>query len=276
MTTESFGGTATSAQIELKNRLREFWNKQEAYWDTASSEASVSSPARARALSFVPDGGLVLDVACGSGANVQFLQTRCRYIGVDIAMSGLRRAAQDSRSVVCADVEAAPFPSGAFDAVIATYVLEHSTQPRRFLSELARITRSHGRIVLLGPAWDFPFWYPNSLRSKGYSVGWRLGYATRRTLGQISGRIFGQYPFQAVTDPDALHSEFLYDADAVYIVWTYEVIRWMQQLGAKLIHWEVDDQLLGRHSVVRSFKKFLMRFSAYEHAGSTVLLVFER
>jgi SAM-dependent methyltransferase len=276
MTNDTFSGSATSTQIELKNRLCEFWNTQEEYWDIASSEASVSSPARASALKFIPDGSFVLDVACGSGANAQFLESRCRYLGVDIAMGGLRRAAKESRSVVCADIEAPPFPSGMFDAVIATYVLEHSTQPMRLLYELTRITRAHGRIVLLGPAWDFPFWYPNSLRSKARSIGWWLSYAARRTLGQLSGRLFGRYPFQAVTEPDAFHSEFIYDADVVYIVWTYEVIRWMERLGAKLIHWEVDDRLLGHNSIVRAFKKFLMRFSAYERAGSTVLLVFER
>jgi|SRR5271170_5710375 SAM-dependent methyltransferase len=276
MTIDSFDDSATSSQIDLKNKLREFWNTQVVYWDIASSEASVSSPARANALKFIPDGSFVLDVACGSGANAQFLESRCRYLGVDIAMAGLRRAAQESRSVVCADIEAPPFPAGIFDAVIATYVLEHSTQPMRLLFELNRITRAHGRIVLLGPAWDFPFWYPNSLRSKAHSIGWRLSYAARRTLGQLSGRLFGRYPFQAVTDPDAFHSEFIYDADVVYIVWTYEVVRWMERLGATLIHWEVDDRLLGHNSIVRAFKKSLMNFAAYERAGSTVLLVFER
>jgi SAM-dependent methyltransferase len=141
---------------------------------------------------------------------------------------------------------------------------------------MCRVVKPGGRIVLLGPAWDFPFWYPNSLRSKGNNLWWRLKYTLRRLWGQVLGWFAGVLPFVRVKDPDAFHSEFIYDADAVYVVWTYEVVRMMKEKGHKLVHWETDDQLLGTSPIVRSFKRVLMQLPIYRYAGSSILLVFEK
>lgn len=46
------------------------------------------------------------------------------------------------RPTVLGFVENLPFRDGAFDFVIAAHVLEHSTQPERFLSELQRVARA--------------------------------------------------------------------------------------------------------------------------------------
>lgn len=231
---------------------------------------------RQRAASFVPEGCVVLDVACGAGANAAYLQNCRRYFGVDLAISGLRRAAATSLRIACADADHLPFPDTAFDAAVATYVLEHSVAPAETLREMARVVRPGGRVILLGPAWDFPFWYPNSLRSKASSRLWRLRYALLRSARQLLAVLFGRLPFEVVDDPDALHSEFICDADAVYIVWTYEVICIMRKWGHKLVHWETDDPLLGTNPIVRRFKNLMKTLPLYRQAGSTVLLVFER
>jgi hypothetical protein len=141
---------------------------------------------------------------------------------------------------------------------------------------MCRVVKPHGKIILLGPAWDFPFWSPNSLRSKKAERGWLWRYTLRRFWGQLIGCAFGKLPFARVDEPDALRSEFVYDADAVYIVWTYEVIRLMKRWGHSLAHWEVDDPLLGTNPAIRKFKSFLRCFPMYRYAGSTILLVFEK
>ncbi|MGO8909004.1 MAG: class I SAM-dependent methyltransferase [Bradyrhizobium sp.] len=266
------------AREALKRKLRAFWNAHTVYWEMIAHGSGQEEAIhyRQRAASFVPAGSRVLDVACGSGANIPWLREGREYFGVDISSTGLRRAENAGVPLACADADALPFADGTFDAVIATNVLEHSTDPVRTLGEMRRVVRPGGRVVLLGPAWDFPFWFPNSVRSKAAGRRWRLRYALSRFGRQFWAVLFGQLPFEIVEDPDAFHAEFVYDADAVYIVWTYEVIRLMERWNSCLIHWETDDPLLGNNRFVRGLKALLMRTPWYRRAGSTVLLVFER
>jgi len=217
-----------------------------------------------------------LDAACGSAANAFWLAPKCRYFGADISQSGLRRASRPGLRLACGDGDQLPFANASFDAAISTFALEHAVNPVHMLEELHRVVRPGGRIVLLGPSWDLPFWYPNSVRSKAQNPVWRLAYTTRRMAGQLGGWLLGALPFLIVEDPDVFHSEFINDADAVYVVWSYEVIRQMKRWGCRLVHCEVDDRMLGSHWAVRLFKHMLFLLPPFRYAGSTVLMVFER
>src|SRR5262249_52957192 len=44
-----------------------------------------------------------------------------------------------------------PFPSSAFDIVIASHVLEHVVEDRRFLDEMVRVLRPGGHLILIVP-----------------------------------------------------------------------------------------------------------------------------
>jgi len=268
--------TLPTSRARLKSKLREFWNSQSAYWDLMTEEISVNSGNRARAASFIPEGSRILDVACGSASNCVWLLKRCKYFGTDISQSGLRRAQRPELQLACADAEALPFAEGSFDAVISTYALEHSVAPIEMLREMVNVVRTGGRIVLLGPTWDLPFWYPNALRSRAGNISWRLRYTVQRIAGQARALLGGCSPFLVIEEPDAFTQPFVHDSDAVYVVWTYEVIRQMKSWGCKVVRVEVDNQLLGSNPLVKLGKRALMLLPAYRHAGSTSLMVFER
>ena len=241
-----------------------------------SSSDSLESPSRQRAAEFLLPGESVLDVACGTAANSVWIGKRCRYFGVDLSIKALQQQVNPSLRLACGDADSLPFRSESFDAAVATYVLEHAVEPIKTLQETCRVVRPGGRIVLLGPAWDFPFWFPNSLRSRSRNRWWRLRYSLGRFWRQLMGWWFGRLPFERVIEPDAFNSKFIHDADAVYIVWTYEVVRLMARWGHRLLHWEVDDRMLGTTPIVRMFKRSLTRIPMYRYSGSTVLLVFEK
>jgi SAM-dependent methyltransferase len=269
--------TIANSEVDaLKQRLKTFWNMQQEYWDMLSSSDSLESPSRQRAAEFLLPGESVLDVACGTAANSVWIGKRCRYFGVDLSIKALQQKVNPSLRLACGDADSLPFRSESFDAAVATYVLEHAVEPIKTLQETCRVVRPGGRIVLLGPAWDFPFWFPNSLRSRSRNHWWRLRYSLGRFWRQLMGWWFGRLPFERIIEPDAFNSKFIHDADAVYIVWTYEVVRLMARWGHRLLHWEVDDQMLGTTSIVRSFKRILTRIPMYRYSGSTVLLVFEK
>jgi SAM-dependent methyltransferase len=260
----------------LKERLRNFWDLQQEYWDMLSAPSSAEAEIRKKAASYLPRGGAVLDVACGTAANSGFLKNDCQYVGVDLSIKALQQPVVAGLEIVCADTDQLPFPENYFGGALATYVLEHAVDPVHTVREVWRVVKPGGRIVFMGPAWDLPFAVPNSLLSKSGSFWWRFFYAAGRFRRQLLGWWFGILPFEQVTDPDAFHFKFIYDSDAVYIVWSYELIRKMKQWGCKLVYWEVDDPMLGTNSVVRAFKRFLMLFPIYRYSGGTVLLVFEK
>src|SRR5215475_4758892 len=170
---------SSDARKLLKGRLKKFWNGQELYWSLLTEEKALDSENRSRAASMIPEGSRVLDVACGRAANCVWLVDRVQYFGCDISQKGLSCAERPNLRLACGDAEALPFADASVDAVLSTYALEHSTDPIQMLSEMVRVVRPGGRIVLLGPAWDFPFWFPNSLSSKAKNRFWLLKYTSR-------------------------------------------------------------------------------------------------
>lgn len=270
------GRALASSRVELKRRLKEFWNSQEIYWSLLTEEMARDSENRSRAASMIPDGSCVLDLACGRAANCVWLLDRVQYFGCDISQKGLSHAQRPDLRLACADAECLPFADRSFDAVLSTYALEHSANPVQMLSEMVRVVRPGGRIVLLGPTWDFPFWYPNSLLTRARNPLWRLRYTLWRMWGQSCAMLGGPLPFLILQEPDAFTQSFVYDADAVYVVWSHEVIREMKKLGCHLRHATADNRLLGNNPLGRLAKRLLMLLPAYRCAGSTILMVYER
>ncbi|MGI9080350.1 MAG: class I SAM-dependent methyltransferase [Acidimicrobiales bacterium] len=101
----------------------------------------------------VGGGSQVLDVATGPGVVAVAAQHRgASVVAVDQAeaMVSLARAAGvDARQ---AGAEQLPFTDGAFDAVVAGFLLNHLARPAAAIAELARVCR--GRLAL--SVWDAP------------------------------------------------------------------------------------------------------------------------
>lgn len=94
----------------------------------------------------------------GRGAHVLSLGCRNRIEPDLLEEAGWLVTAVDlfpmARRIKRADMHALPFPSGTFDAVVASHVLEHAEDPDRALAEVARVLRTDG---LLWAAWPRGF-----------------------------------------------------------------------------------------------------------------------
>ena len=99
----------------------------------------------------------VLDVGTGTGTAAAAAVARGAQVSavdaeptmVDVAARHLPTA-----DVAVAALPDLPFGDGAFDAVVANFVLNHVGQPRRALAEMLRITRSGGWLALT--TWAVP------------------------------------------------------------------------------------------------------------------------
>lgn len=98
----------------------------------------------------VPDGSRVLDLACGSAPTGDLL--RCtRYVGVDLSLGELRRAAARGVPVAQADASALPVADAAVDAVVCSMSLQLLPLAST-LAEVRRVLRPGGTFVATVPA----------------------------------------------------------------------------------------------------------------------------
>lgn len=110
------------------------------------------------ALEAVPRPTAVLDVGCGTGALLGALSARLpatvELAGVDPAEAMLRvaRTALAQRPnirLAQASAERLPFPDAQFDLVISTVSFHHWRDQQAGLSEVGRVLRADGRLVLV-------------------------------------------------------------------------------------------------------------------------------
>lgn len=109
-------------------------------------------------------GEAVLDVGCGPGDDlfdlVEHVGPAGRLVGLDtseVMIAEARRRAEERGLPITLEVgEAAalPFADDTFDVCRAARVLEHLADPSAALTEVARVTRPGGRIVVFDFDWD--------------------------------------------------------------------------------------------------------------------------
>jgi SAM-dependent methyltransferase len=129
-----------------------------AFLDVFSAIPDVAT-AKARSLDLldVGPGSRVLDVGCGTGTDALTLAARLQpggeVLGVDSSAGAIeiareRAAARSGVVFAKADATALPFADATFDAARADRVIQHVAEPELAASELARVTRAGGMVVV--------------------------------------------------------------------------------------------------------------------------------
>jgi ubiquinone/menaquinone biosynthesis C-methylase UbiE len=112
-------------------------------------------------------GKRVLDAGCGKGRFARILRennSSAQICGLDISPEMLKFV-PEGIDRAAASMTALPFPADAFDFVYATESLEHAVEIEKAVSELCRVLRPGGRIVIIDkniehfgkletPAWE--------------------------------------------------------------------------------------------------------------------------
>jgi ubiquinone/menaquinone biosynthesis C-methylase UbiE len=105
-----------------------------------------------RLLAPLGGGEHALDVGCGTGALAYALAPHVKdVLGVDASeeyLAAARENAPGNCTFLVGDAVALPFPYGDFDLVGCLRVLHHVRRPELVVSELARVTRRGGRILI--------------------------------------------------------------------------------------------------------------------------------
>ncbi len=98
----------------------------------------------------------ILDVGCGTGANLKMLAEYGSVEGVDISPQAVEFCHQRGLdSVKLGAAEQLPYESDSFELVTALDVVEHLDDDVAGLREMSRVLRHNGRLLLFVPAFMF-------------------------------------------------------------------------------------------------------------------------
>ena len=134
----------------------------------------------------------MLDVGCGTGRSSSLLGAPGAFVvGIDPDAGMLELARDRVGSAIRAEGVRLPFPDRVFDAAVAVTVLEFVRDPAAVLAEMARVTRSPGRIVVgaLNPRSAWGVWHRRELRSGPWTRARLLSARDLVRLGCVHGTV---------------------------------------------------------------------------------------
>lgn len=113
-----------------------------------------------------------LDAGCGIGIFSALAEKKgAKVTSLDVGESLLKEAAKRSKSKKVAGlVTDLPFKNDSFDVVLATEVLEHTSNPAKGFDELVRVTKPGGQVVITVPnrIWLPSVYVADALRIRPY------------------------------------------------------------------------------------------------------------
>lgn len=161
----------------------------EVFVSQAAAREHTFSRALALIESHMPNRGRLFDVGTAAGAFLHVAQTRgwtvsgCEPNGW-LCEWGRRHYGLDIQAGTIFDD---PHPGGAFDAVTAWDVLEHTPDPMMFLKECRRVLKPGGLLIVNYP--DVGSWISRAMgRRWVFFLSVHLYYFTRRTMTEMLRR----------------------------------------------------------------------------------------
>ena len=108
-----------------------------------------------RRLNILPDEQ-ILEVGVGTGLTLPLYPPHCKVVGIDLSPGMLGKARERMRThrlenvvLLCMDAGQMEFPDNSFDTVMAAYVVTAVPDYRTVITEMIRVCRPGGRIIML-------------------------------------------------------------------------------------------------------------------------------
>lgn len=118
------------------------------HWERSIDSRTDWSIAKAFIASNLKNSSSVLDVGCFAGGFLRALDESIKKFGIEIHQDSARIAQRNSITIIGADFQEIDKHVGCFDMVVAFDVIEHTSDPYQFLTQLVAATRAGGWIVV--------------------------------------------------------------------------------------------------------------------------------
>jgi len=141
--------------VLMKGKLFDTWPEKYDEWFTTPTGSIVKmyEADLIQDLLRPESGDFILDAGCGTGVfTLDMLSSGAHVMGMDISMPMLKRAREKTREyrfrMGLGDLRALPFADESFDKAVSITALEFIMDAKRAVSELFRVTRKGGCIVV--------------------------------------------------------------------------------------------------------------------------------
>lgn len=168
----------------------------------ASPEQLAMQYFRYRMAGELGQAGTVLEVGCGSGMGLPYLEARARLvIGGDYTMALLTEARRHlpDANLVRMDAQRLPFRDQSFDAVLMLEMIYYLADQQAALSECRRVLKPGGKVVVCLPNRDRPAFNPSPFSTR---------YPNLRELTALVAaagfdvRVYGSFAVEAASTRD--------------------------------------------------------------------------
>jgi len=127
----------------MKNiNTAEHWDYK---WSPLDKQIKYAYWTMERIMRMIPEGSKVLDIGCGTARFIYRLkkELNCDVYGIDISPRAVERA-KNEFGVECGVYNAENLDNfeGEYDVVVCTHVLEHITNDKGLVKNIARLTKS--------------------------------------------------------------------------------------------------------------------------------------
>lgn len=185
-------------------------------------------------------GKRLLDAGSGTGwFSLRATERGAKVTSIDVGLNLLREVGRKcSTDRTVADICNLPFPDRRFDVVVSSEVIEHVPEPKRAVSELARVLKPGGLLALTTPnrVWHFAIVLANQLGARPYQghENW-VGYRELRTWIEHSGlRVEEQFGFHLFPFVTRL---------------SHPVLDFMDRFGGQLGPWMLNQAIRARRTL---------------------------
>ena len=269
---------STTETNDLKQQLFGFWDQAAEYYQLARQYNMEATPERQRMRGFIPKGSAVLDVGSGAGENGFHIRDVANYTGLEYSSTAIEMA-REFESPTCrylqGDAENMPFEDASFDVVLSTHVIEHLTNPQRVIDEMLRVLKPGGRLMIIGPAWEWPLQSPPSCKQRSKSLWWRIRWST----GRFWRLLVNDPGFDMIENPDILEGAYEEDNDTTYAVSVRLLLRYLENLGLEPEYVQrfadVADEW-GHRGPFRWFMQTLTLFPPFRYVHACLFIVVKK
>ena len=255
------GTSVSETSLQLRQRMREFYETSETYKELLSAHDETYLRHYVElVIRYAPSGSRILDLGCGNGISSRLLnQADFDVVGTDISALFLEEAQEwenpKLRYKVC-DVLELPFENNSFDVICSNELIEHLPDVETALTEMIRVVRKGGKVVLSGPNLCSPItpfldWIRMMFGKPGRPV-W--GETKQQALQQfkrncglyINKRFLTKTPHFIYRNPDLQADAIGGDADSAYYANPIDLAQFFKLNGFNIVKKAVGFGIKGR------------------------------
>ena len=194
--TDCYSDGTMQARVQRTRSAQDLLDENRRFYDLLWSGARLVEPQRFNTWplvrSLLPESGRRLEVAPGLRPRLPIEGTQF----VDISAPALAKLRERSAHVVLGEVTSLPFADDAFDLVCALDIIEHVDDDDGALSELSRVARPGGTLLISTPL------HPTRWTSFDDFVGHKRRYEPQQLLAKLAqhqltvagSAVFGMQP----------------------------------------------------------------------------------